>query len=588
MPPVPDNSEPVPDRQKTQDPTKFRNNYANVAPLRGKLPTEADEDTKEAGGDWAIIVNHGMGQQVHFETLESIALALRNAELRERKAAEPIVTRVVKLETLDGRPLELVRAEMKVKVKSEDPNLPAESVHVYESYWAPLTEGRVTLRDVLQFLGEGAFNGFAYLLRHFGRFDRWAFGSLRHFPIRGWLTALKLLFALFLLFAPVVLANFLAATQSIHVLFSTILGTATDSSTAKAARQLMDFLTPYVACFEVCLVVFALAVVVLPKLYRSKLLSAENPFLVGIRFVVHLIALVLSFGALAGVVVVEVLLLKRDSEPLQFLPINRPWGLLAIWAIAIAAAFVSRWFLIQFIGDVAVYVSAHKLSKFDQLRDAIKQTVLNVMGAVYAAKSPEEKRSDRAPQFPSRDGWKFRYKKIIVVGHSLGSVISYDLLNQLLLEDELNEIEPGATSAGPLNIRNRTKLLLTFGSPLDKIAYLFRIKKSTDELRDAAISAWQPMIRDYAFRPDHWLNIYSWMDLFSAPLHFYDDPNNPANGDKRRVVNTIDWQAWVPIVAHTAYWTNPLLGDVLYKLITRPDQKALAAPRIASRPQVKM
>jgi len=563
MPPVPHNSEPGSDNRKTQEPTNFRNDYANVAPRQGKLPTEADEDTKEAGGDWAIIVNHGMGQQVHFETLESIALALRNAELRERKAAEPIVTRVVKLETLDGRPLELVRAEMKVKFKSEDPKLAAQSVHVYESYWAPLTEGRVTLRDVLQFLGEGTFNGFAYLLRHFGRFDRWAFGRLRHFPIRGWLTTLKLVFALFLLFAPVVLANFLAATQSIHVLFSIILGTATDSNTAKAARQLMDFLTPYVACFEACLVVFALAVIVLPKLYRSKLLSAENPFLVGIRFVVHLIALVLSFGALAGVVVVEVLLLKGDSEPLQFLPINRPWGLLAIWATAIAAAFVSRWFLIQFIGDVAVYVSAHKLSKFDQLRDAIKQTVLNVMGTVYSAKSPE------------KNGWKFRYKKIIVVGHSLGSVISYDLLNQLLLEDELNETEPGATSAGPLDIRNRTKLLLTFGSPLDKIAYLFRIKKSTDELRDAAISAWQPMIRDYAFRPGRWLNIYSWMDLFSAPLHFYDDPNNPTNGDKRRVENTIDWQAWVPIVAHTAYWTNPLLGDALYRMITQPPKKSL-------------
>jgi hypothetical protein len=573
---VPENSEPGSDNRKTQDPTSFRNNYANVAPLRHGLPTESHRETsEEAGADWAIIVNHGMGQQVHFETLESIALALRNAELRERKAAEPIVTRVVKLETLDGRPLELVRAEM--TVETGDPRLPAQSAHIYESYWAPLTEGRVTLRDVLQFLGEGAFNGFAYLLRHFGRFDRWAFGSLRHFPIRGWLTALKLLFALVLLFAPVVLANFLAVTQSIYLLFSTILGTAADSTTAKAARQLMDFLTPYVACFEVCLVVFALAVVVLPKLYRSKLLSAENSFLVAARFVIHLIALVLSFAALIGVVVIEVLLFKADSQILRFLPINRPWGLLAIWAIAIAAALVSRWFLIQFIGDVAVYVSAHKLSKFDQLRDAIKQTVLNVMGAVYASKSPLEDRLDRPQESSSRDGWKFRYKKIIVVGHSLGSVISYDLLNQLLLEDELNDIRAEGASAGSLEIRDRTKLLLTFGSPLDKIAYLFRIKKSTDELRDAAIAAWQPMIRDYDFRPDRWLNIYSWMDLFSAPLHFYDDPDNRKNGESKRVANLIDRQAWVPIVAHTAYWTNPLLGDLLYHLITRHDQTAFAA-----------
>ncbi|NIW24444.1 MAG: hypothetical protein GWN29_07695, partial [Gammaproteobacteria bacterium] len=31
-------------------------------------------------------------------------------------------------------------------------------VHVHEGYWAPLTEGRVHLRDVLRFLYSGAFN----------------------------------------------------------------------------------------------------------------------------------------------------------------------------------------------------------------------------------------------------------------------------------------------------------------------------------------------------------------------------------------------------------------------------------------------
>jgi hypothetical protein len=124
------------------------------------------------------------------------------------------------------------------------------------------------------------------------------------------------------------------------------------------------------------------------------------------------------------------------------------------------------------------------------------------------------------------------------------------------------------------NIQKRTKLLITFGSPLDKIAFLFRIKKDTDELREAAAAAWQPLITSYKFRPQHWFNIYSWMDLFSAPLRFYDnlrfgnEPCPQEDGGDERVLNRADPQAWVPLVAHTEYWTDDILGDALCSMIS--------------------
>jgi hypothetical protein len=546
--------------------TRLRNNYASVAPA-GPDRSSRDREviSEDTGAEWAVIVNHGMGQQVHFETLESIALAIRSAEIRARKDADEIRVRVVKLDTIDKREIELVRAEMSVTGYDGITH----GVHVYESYWAPLTEGRVSMRDVLQFLGEGAANGFVYLVRHFGRFDRWAFGKMRSFPIRGWLTVLKLVFALLLLFAPILLANSLAVTQSVHVLFVALRqSVAGHTGNPFWLDFLLNFLTPYVICFEVCLVAFALGTVVLPKVYRSPFLEVENPLLVAVRWILRVLALVLSLGALAVVLYGEVRLFLaipgawrayRGHEVLSRSPL---WILIVVWGVALAAAFVFRWFLIEFIGDVAVYVSAHKLSKFEELRDAIQRSVLDVMGAVYTAKTLE--------------GQAFRYNKIIVVGHSLGSVISYDLLNQLLLEDELSTVR-----ADVRDVRERTKLLVTFGSPLDKIAYLFRIKKSTDELRDAAIAAWQPMIRNYRFRPDAWWNVYSWMDLFSAPLHFYDDPDDKHNGGDQRVENLRDRRAWVPIVAHTAYWTDPLLGDLLYQSITTPERVVAAAPASA-------
>jgi len=88
-----------------------------------------------------------------------------------------------------------------------------------------------------------------------------------------------------------------------------------------------------------------------------------------------------------------------------------------------------------------------------------------------------------------------------------------------------------------------------FGSPVDKIAYLFRIKKNTDELRAAAFSAWQPLIRSYATRPDRWVNIYSWVDLFSGPLHFYVTFR----------FDVLDAQRWRKCLRHTdvSEHTNP-------------------------------
>src|SRR5262249_59720576 len=52
---------------------------------------------------------------------------------------------------------------------------PPRRVHLYEAYWAPLTEGRVQLRDVIGFLGSGALNGRRNAEAR-GGFGRWMFG----------------------------------------------------------------------------------------------------------------------------------------------------------------------------------------------------------------------------------------------------------------------------------------------------------------------------------------------------------------------------------------------------------------------------
>jgi hypothetical protein len=129
-----------------------------------------------------------------------------------------------------------------------------------------------------------------------------------------------------------------------------------------------------------------------------------------------------------------------------------------VWPFLIVLAQQVRTLLVEYVGDVAIYITPNKLDRFDRVRNEIKQTALNVASAIFLACDPEKK--------------DFLYDQIAVVGHSLGSVIAYDTLNQLMLNDWL--------SNNHLGIANRTNCLLTFGSPLDKTAFLFTIQGQLD------------------------------------------------------------------------------------------------------------
>ncbi len=495
--------------------------------------------------DWAVIVNHGMGQQLHFETLEEIAMAIRDGELR--KTTHPGQVKGIQVGTIKLGDADLVRAEM--VIHGEDGR--SHAVHVYESYWAPLTEGKVTLRDVSRFLLEGGVRGAFYLFRRF--FQRWEFGGMEQFPINRVLTTLKLIIGLLVLFAPIVLANLVTVAQ-VAALLKEVRITPVKNLTAESI--ILRQLTPDVLWFEALLLVFIVGALVLPKLYRQKFLWDVGGWRSAIRKGLKALALILCVGALAGMFVVEIGFLWHAWRvyirhvTLSVESYSLP-TMAAIWLVALVAALVARWFLIQYVGDVAAYVSAYKLSKFEELRTGIAKRVYEVSRAVYHARK--------------RDDSDFQYQKIIVVGHSLGSVISYDALNRLLLDDHF--ALANADLKAFVNVSERTKMLLTFGSPLDKIAFLFRTRKvKTDELRESAAAAVQPLILDYRFRPDTWVNIYSWADIISAPLNFYDTPQR--GGGAKRIKNKPDKEAWVPLTAHTEYWHNALLGDELYEFIT--------------------
>jgi hypothetical protein len=427
----------------------------------------------------AMLVTHGMGQQVPFETLSALgqALVTKHMQVHHEDTADDanVTIRRVTL-TREPEAPELSRAEVRLKDLNGEPV----DVHIYESYWAPLTEGQITFMQTVGFLYSAGWNGLKTCFgsgykkkenatphtsktntappkpNSGGTFERWIFGNFHALPIkRG---TLLLLFATLVLISAVLLP--------------------------------------------------ALAIFLVKSLFAAGYLHIP------------------SWSILKSVLV------------------------LGAAVLVLVLALVVRYFAVEYVGDVAIYVSSYKVSRFQKIRDEILTTACTISQQIYSA--------------GVADNHEKRYDSVVIVGHSLGSVISYDLLNAAINWDQV-ECEFKYEVVG------RTTRLITFGSPLDKTAFLFRSQvNSARNLREALAARQQPLILDYAaFRPQsfRWINIYSPRDVVSGSLEYYDLPEVRENPDDPRipVFNLRDKQAWKPLIAHVQYWDNEALHDVLYE-----------------------
>jgi len=209
--------------------------------------------------------------------------------------------------------------------------------------------------------------------------------------------------------------------------------------------------------------------------------------------------------------------------------------------------------MVQYVGDVAIYVRPNKLDRFDAVRSEIKEAARSVVSALFTSYGLKAQ-PGVAPEF--------QYDKIAFVGHSLGSVIAYDTLNRLMLDDWLCE--------GALQVAERTAAMVTFGSPLNKTAFLFTNQgKDTLHIRERLASTVQPLIMSYPkFRQLKWVNVYSRNDIVSGDLKFYDLPGYQDDPVPDVAVHNVkDRDAAVPLVAHVAYWKNKTVWNELLSAI---------------------
>lgn len=480
----------------------------------------------------AVLVVHGMGQQQSFETLVSVAEGL----LRHGDGGPDPKPRAVR--ALLGTE-QLSRLELQLDSASTD------EVHVYEAYWAPLTEGRVKLQDVILFLVNAAGNGIGSSFQRV--FRRWVLGKEEEFPVPV-RNLMQLLIAL------AVVVSLVGINATIGAITAGGFFTAGEWPSADLLAELSGLLH-----LELAMAILFILSLLLSKGQRGRFLNAVARGFFWLLVAVTIMTAAGS-GALFALHGVDWLAgLKESAEPLRtyFRTLSISSGVQFItWPVLLLISGSVRRLLVQYVGDVAAYISSHKLDRFDEIRSAIRERVLCTARAIYGQRNP--------------DGG-FLYNSVAVVGHSLGSVISYDYLNRLLNDDAIHSAAGGAQQS--LDVLRRTSILLTFGSPLDKIAYVFGTRDSARLTggRSALAATSQPLILSPDFRSIPWVNVYSSNDIISGSLQLYDRPDGQNPG---RVQNIEDPNASTWVWAHTEYWTNPEIWTHLRKALVPPDPKS--------------
>ncbi len=584
-------------------------------------PAVRQDNSRSLDRKVAVLICHGIGQQVPFANIDLIAsgLVARDAEQQENAPPpgedERPRVRFARL----GRQW-LPRAELHLAGGDR----PTE-VHVYEAYWAPLTEGKVSAADVTRFLLEAGFQGLRYGLK--GSFDRRVLGKTRIYPI-GIFTLLALVVAFAVLLSVLVLYGILALLALLRLLGFVFAPGALDplasglSSTLatdllRSPLLLSFFVIPVIAVLwlrgvaerllgwlprgriiawviAAVLVVGALCVFLPLRTAAASLQSIVLPhgiprldtiqavLTIALAAITSLVqaatygpakggshrsaskATLVLFATLvmAGWTVLSVSALLRDTAgwmALDRIPprdpslvLGRGW-FLAFLLSAGYVCIVGRGLYIQYLGDAAAYLSSHKLSKFGEIRTEIRKVGFEAACAIYGARTSEG------------GGWE--YDEVVMAGHSLGSVVIYDSLNAVLNEDLVN--------GGALQVERRTRALVTFGSPLDKTAFIFRTQVEDARFREALAAAVQPLVEPVADggvrrgRTIPWRNIHSIFDPISGPLGYYDPPGVEGGPPgHRRVDNRPDLDSFIFGKAHNDYWKNPELNRYLHATVT--------------------
>jgi len=189
-------------------------------------------------------------------------------------------------------------------------------------------------------------------------------------------------------------------------------------------------------------------------------------------------------------------------------------------------------------GDVTVYNVTDPKSKWFDIHRIIQDN------AVSAIKYLIEK------EIGAEGNEKLMYDSVIVAGHSLGSQIGYDALNKINLminECEIKNYDNNGVcklkNYENFNIENHFGGFITFGSPLDKIAFFLR-----ENMPDKMYLRKQILDHYHDFKQRNWdITFYKEVEYLKNKMskQKFDDINQkyyPINSSVKRFLDNIQWR----------------------------------------------
>jgi len=532
----------------------------------------------------AILVIHGIGQQRPYETLDRFTRNLLNSlqssgatwTVQPQLDSTPDPTRVDKSWTRASYALQ-PGLGANTAFKSNPANQ-IEDISLFEYYWAPSTQGKITYSGSLYFLIRAGAMPFLYLASNINVL--WATARRKDIPgiiAREFWRQLCLFLPLLLLFG-----YLLWWLQSIP--FSLL-----------SHKQIDPLLVVSTVTLVIRYLYIYIGIRAVSQSFRSPSGWQRSPLWRTVLFLLilaHLIggpllfapfaqviagfgrSLAKSFSSLSDLAHLSTFL-QQLAQATQF-----PWGqgwhrlLLAFFLINPALSaylregfilllmFWVRFILVSYVGDVAVYVNANQFAKTyvarTQILDECSSTLASILMARYAT---GPKKGEPV------------YDRILIAAHSLGTVIAYDTMNALL--NLARTSDPGNSAAfQPADLNNLCGLL-TFGSPLNKIFYFFREQvdpklalrhQTLDLLHSFRLDPRVQINRlspTFTTNPDpRWVHAdsalaagFKWINAFSV--------EDPISG--RLAFYIVDQQQhfrypW-PFLAHLSYWEDPKLYE---------------------------
>ena len=290
--------------------------------------------------------------------------------------------------------------------------------------------------------------------------------------------------------------------------------------------------------------------------------------------VVSVVLLTLVFAVLAGETLGSVVqfvqpalfsgwqdryLLRPDSA--ADLYFTAPVSLLAV-LVTLTWLLTLKSFLQQSLGDVLQWATYHETSDNYARRRAILERSVATVKAVLT----------------KQVGGREAYDRVIVIAHSLGTVIAHDTLLALRAEHLARKGDPGGTNPLPLPLE-KISHFVTYGSPIDKFVYFFEAQQSSTRRYEQLLDQKQGSILDPSFNTRlTWLNFHEEGDAISGPIY----TSVPATGSPA-VLNIYTPNALAPVIGfnHGWYTQNRTVMTQLWQTIDphfRPPGPVLLDP----------